>query len=228
MTKVFPIEPTEMFGVAFSDMKRQPLPLLVGAATTLGTYAIARLAAAHFESEGLVGVSIVTDLAGLIVASVVALAWYRASLSVARGESAELLAMLPTPDLIRTQVIASFWFWAGVFLGARYLAGLLSIAVVVFYGFYGYVVADRRRRSGLKALGESVRLGEGLRVGVFAVTALFLLLNLAPFIALGFAVNNLTIGISLAGFLLTATLSVSAGAVLYDSLCKRLDEAEAT
>ena len=226
MTKVFPIEPTEMFGIAFSDIKRQPVPVLVGAVTTLGTYAIARLAAAYFESEGLVGVGIVTDLAGLITASVVALVWYRASLSISRGESAELLAMLPTPDLVRTQIIASFWFWAGVFLGARYLAGLLSIGVVIFYGFYGYIVADRRQRSGLKALGESVRLGEGLRVGVFAVTALFLLLNLAPFIALGFAVNNLTIGISLTGFVLTATLSVSAGAVLYNKLCQRLDEAE--
>ena len=116
-------------------------------------------------------------------------------------------------------------FWAAFLLGLRYLAGIPSIFATLFYGFYGYVVADRAAKGGLRALGTSVRLGTKRRVALFAILALFAVFNLLAAIPLGYDVSLLTVVLTLALLTVTASITLVGGACLYDALTERPGQA---
>lgn len=206
----------ELFRVGFAGLRSHPGPLLVSAAITLGTYLAFRIPAQTALDGGRLVQSVVLDLVGLVSAGVVALPWYAVSLAVARGEPAEPARILVAGPLV-SQAVASVWFWAGILLGMRYLYGLPALFVLVLYAFHGFAVADGTP-SGLQALGWSVRLGEGRRVGIFAIGVLFLLFNMAGATALGTGVGPLTIAVTAIALLVTTNVTMVAGAHLYTIL----------
>lgn len=122
------------------------------------------------------------------------------------------------------QLVCAIFFWAAFMLGLRYLAGIPSILAALFYGFYGYVVADRAAKGGLRALGTSVRLGTKRRVALFAILALLAIFNLLAAIPLGYGVSTLTVVLTLALLTVTASITLVGGACLYDALTERLGE----
>ncbi len=122
--------------------------------------------------------------------------------------------------------MCAFWFWAAFFLGLRYLWGIPSLLAFLFYGFYGYVVADRTARGGLRALGTSVRLGHKRRIALFAIPTLFCVFNFVAALPLGYGggVNSFTIALTLVALLVTSSITMVSGAYLYDVLYSQLDE----
>ena len=120
--------------------------------------------------------------------------------------------------------MCAFWFWAAFMLGLRYLFGIPSILALLFYGFHGYIVADRAAKGGLRALGTSVRLGNKRRVALFAILALYIVFNLVAALPLGYGATPLTIAISLALFTATGSVTLVSGACLYDALYARLED----
>ena len=99
--------------------------------------------------------------------------------------------------------------------------GLPSILALIFYALLRLC---RGRGSGcsLRALGVSARLGEGRRVGLFAVALIFLVFNLAGAIALGFLVTPLTVALAFVGVLVTSNITLVAGARLYRTFSEEM------
>ncbi len=211
------------FGVSFGEIFFSGVrgyfahlaPLSAAGALTLGTYLVFRLQAqAALDADNLLR-SILLDLAGLVVASIVAYPWYCYALDAQAGGPVDVGFPWRTFGRLRYQAVASLWFWAGVLLGLRYLLGLPAIVVVIFYAFYGFVVADGAADGGLMALGTSVRISEGRRIGLFAVAGVFFVFNLFGAIALGVTVNALTVALAIAGLVVTTNITMVSGARLY-------------
>lgn len=194
---------------------RQPIPLSAAALVTLSVYLVFRLQAqAAFEAGDIVQ-SIVLDLVGLVLASIVAYPWYSYALDADRGDPIDVRSPLRNKRLFYTQAVASFWFWAAVLLGLRYLFGIPSLLAVVFYAFYGFVTADGKVDGGLMALGTSARITEGKRIGILALAGVFFFFNIFGAVALGFAVNAGTIILAVAGLTITTNITMVSGAHLF-------------
>lgn len=189
------------------------VPATVMALVVLAVFGAARAAAAWMVSSDDLVLALIVDLAGLLAATVAALPWFRLMLAAARGEPE------PTSGIFRIDGFgamfgAAFFFWGGVLLGARYLLGIPSIFVLVWYGVFGYAVADGEK-SGMRALGTSVRLGQGRRATLFAVALVLLLLNLAAALPIGVEVSPVTIALAAVLLAVTTNISMGAGAELY-------------
>ena len=223
-SQTFGIGVAEAFGRGVRGFAKRPVHLSVAAAVVLGTYLAFRFPAQAAFDDGDIAASIGYDLAGLFLSSVVAVPWYSYALDVARDREIDVARPLVRMSRFKAQAVASFWFWAGVLLGLRYLFGLPSIIVVLFYAFFGFVVADDAAEGGLKALGTSVRLGEGRRMGLFALAGLLLLFNIVGAIAVGFEVTGLTIAIAAVGVIVTSSITMVTGAVIYLVLTESLGE----
>ncbi len=200
------------------------VPITGAAALTLAVYACFRIPAQRLFEDERIFESLVVDLIGLILGGALAVPWYDYCLHAARGERIDLAAPFSL-RLIGYQAVASFWFWAGVLLGFRYLLGLPSILVVLLYAFHGYVVADDRSkesRGGMRALGTSVRLTEGKRIGLFAVMALLIIFNMFGALPLGFeqGVTPVTIAGAAVGLTITTSITLVFGALIYDTFLK--------
>lgn len=205
----------EALGAGVRGLRSAPLPLLTAGAATLGVYLAFRLPSQSAADAGQTIRSIVLDLLGLILGGVVSLAWFSYALDADRGVPVELRKPFARPMAFWDQGVASFWFWAAVLFGLRYLYGIPSLIAVVFYAFYGFVIADGQATSGLRALGTSVRLGEGRRIGLFAFAVLLLMINLFGAIAVGYGVRPLTIALTFLGVLVTTNVSLVTGARIY-------------
>ncbi len=193
--------------------------LSVAATATFVTYGVFRYLASQATTErGQLGL----DLLGLVLASVIALPWYRAALDSAAEKKTELTSLLTSLQPFKDQLIASIFFYAAVLFGRQYLFGLPALLVLLLYAFYGFVVVERTRPGGLRALGYSVMLGQGRRVGIGAIGALLIILNLFGAIAIGFRDQGLADGLAwvltVAGLLITTNISMVVGAVLYRHL----------
>jgi len=217
-TAPFGIRVVEVFQTGFAGYTANIVPLTLAAAATLVTYMGFRLPAAALARDATVVGSIVLDVAGLLVASVVAHPWFAYALAAGDGTAVDVRQPFRHTRGFAAHAVGSIWFWAGALLGLRYLYGIPSIFVVVFYAFYGYVVADGTTNGGLKALGASVRLGEGRRIGLFALAALFAVFNLFGAIALGFGVNVLTGALAFVGVIVTSNITMVGGARTYRTL----------
>lgn len=228
-TPTFGISIASIFRTAIVGFFKNPGPLFAAAMATLATYAAFRIPAQAALNDDLLVRSIALDLVGLVLAGVVAFPWYSYSLDVVDGKPIDTRKPLESFWWIRPQLVASIFFWAGVLLGFRYLFGLLSIVVVVLYAFAGFVLADGKQRSGLKALGTSVLIGEGKRIGLVAIAALFMLFNMFGAISLGFGtVNAMTIGLAIIGLAVTTSITMVGGAVVYRTLHTNLQTKERT
>lgn len=220
----FPLAISAMFRRGFVGYVRNVVPLTVASAATLAVLGVFRVPAQMAMNDGRELQAIAIDLVGLVLAGTVSLPWFAYALDAARGRPIDLAGPFRDGILFVAQFVCAFWFWAAFMLGLRYLAGIPSIFAALFYGFYGYVVADRAANGGLRALGTSVRLGNRRRVALFAILALFIVFNLLAAIPLGFQVTPFTIVLSIAAFTVTSSITVVSGACLYDVLFDRLDE----
>jgi hypothetical protein len=96
--------------------------------------------------------------------------------------------------------------------------------VIVFYVLYGYVIADGDDRGGLRALGTSVRLGHGRRIGLFSLIALFGLFNMCGALPVGFAVNPFTVALTILGLIITTNVTMVAGAHMFYALGEQVEK----
>ncbi len=191
------------------------VPLTLAGALTIGTYFVFRVPAQAAFVEDRILSSLGLDMIGLLLASILAYPWYCYALNAADGEKVDVAFPMRTADRFGAQIVASFWFWAAVLLGLRYLFGIPSLLALLFYAFYGFAIADGAEESGLRALGYSVRLGEGKRIGLAALAGVFLIFNIFGAIAVGYDVNALTIGLAIAGVVITTNITLVAGARVY-------------
>ncbi len=222
----FPVGLGELFRRAFSGYFKSVVPVsAAGLVTLVSFYLLVALPAQAIDSQAslvdLVVESIVL-VVGLAAVGTVAYPWYSYALDAAAGDGIRLGRPFEKLDLFMAQAVASFWFWAGVGLGFRYLAGIPAIIAVLLYAFHGYFIADRRTDSGLKALGLSVRLTQGRRIGLFGIGALLLLFTMIGGLPLGTPdangdpiVNPFTIAAAVVGLTVTTSITLVAGAVLY-------------
>ena len=194
---------------------RNIVPLSLAAGLTLGLYLVFRFPAQDAFVDGNVLQSLGLDLIGLMLGSIFAYPWYCYALSAADGNRADLLQPLRNLKGFSSQIVASFWFWAAVMLGLRYLFGIPSILAVLFYAFYGFAIADGVADGGLKALGYSVRVGDGKRIGLFALAGVFLIFNMFGAIAVGYEVSTLTIALAVVGLSITTSITMVAGGRVY-------------
>lgn len=205
----------EAFAAGIRGYVRNLVPLTAAGAATLAVFLGFRFPAQAAVDSGALLRSLVLDLVGLVAAAVVAYPWFSYALDADRGVPIDIWKPFAQPSGFAVQAVASFWFWAGLLLGLRYLYGIPSIIALLFYAFYGFVVADHQAQSGLRALGTSARLGEGRRVGLFAVAALLIVFNMFGAIAVGFGSNALTWILTFAGLLITTNISMVIGARIY-------------
>ncbi len=209
----FDIGIAEMLTTGWSRYRAHFVPVTLAGAATFAVYGLFRwwsdVIEGPWESFGV-------ELAGLIVSGAAALPWYRGALAAA--DDTEAPGWSSEPERFRDLAVASVFFWAGVLLGLRYLRGIPAIFVVIFYAFHGFAVADGKRRKALRALGHSVLLGQGKRLGVAAVGGLLLLINLLAFLPLGFSINPATMALTVAALLITTSWSMVCGALVYRAL----------
>ncbi len=223
-SQTFGISVGSIFATGIRGFLANPIPIFLAGAATIGVYLAFRIPAQAAADEGRLIISLALDLTGLVVASVVSYPWYSYALAAGDGKPVDVAAPFRSFDRFTTQAVASFWFWAGVLLGVRYLYGIPAIVALLFYAFYGYVIADGVTLSGLKALGHSARLGEGKRVGMFAIGALLFAFNFFGAIAIGFTLNALTIALAVIGFTITASITLVGGAAIYRTFSKALEQ----
>lgn len=212
MTEPFPMPPAEMFRRGFDGFRHAPLQLIVGSLATLGVFAIFAGPSVVFFNDDEDVLAAVLIISGLVAGSMASYPWYRYALAASRGESIELTEPFRRLGRLWPMFVASFWFWAGALLGLRYLAGIPTILAIVFYAFYGFVVAEREDLGGLKALGTSVRLGDKRRIAIFALVALF-------------GVFNFVAAATVVLFPVSASITLVAFAALYDTLRTELPDA---
>jgi len=212
----------EIFVKGFEGYRRAFGPLTLAGLITIGVYAIFRVPANNLYIDDRVFTSIGVDLIGLLVSGTIAHAWFRLALAAADGEPITLSEAFSRKRSFYHQAVASFWFWAGVLLGLRYLLGIPSIVAVLFYAFFGYVIADGRARGGMDALGTSVRVGHRRRIGLFAIASLLTIVNMVGLLPLGFGDSPLAMVGAVIGFAITSSISLIAGAVVYRALSAQI------
>ena len=224
MREPFPLPISAMFRSGISGYVKNVVPLTAAAAITVAVFGLFRFWAQVAINNDQTLQSIVLDLVGLVLAGTIALPWFAYALDAARDKPIDVAGPWRSGRQFAAQLVCAIFFWAAFLLGLRYLAGIPSLLAALFYGFYGYVVADRAAKGGLRALGTSVRLGTKRRVALFAILALFAAFNLLAAIPLGYAVSVLTVVLTLALLTVTASVTLVGWACLYDVLTERLDE----
>lgn len=220
----------ELFAAGFSGWRRNVIPLTLAGVVTLLVFLVFRVPASQVADAGSLTGSIALDLAGLVAAGSAAYVWYCYALDADRGVRVRLSRPFARPRGFLAQAVASFWFWAGFLFGLRFLYGIPSLLVTVLYGFGGFVIADGTER-GLAALGRSVQLSQGRRIGTFAMMVLFglfALLGAIPLSAgrdldaaedgtgfLGAGFNPFAVAAGLVGLTITTSIVMVMGARLY-------------
>jgi hypothetical protein len=224
------LHPKILFREGFRGYGKCLVPVsLAGFATLMVFYLTVALPAESLGDQSRF-VATMAFAAGLILTGTVAYPWYSYALDAADHGKVDLARPFQQPKRFYYQAVASFWFWAGVALGFRYLLGIPAIAVVIMYAFHGYLIADRKVSGGLKALGVSVRLGQGNRVVLFALMALFGLFSMLGALSLGMRdaadeplINPLTVSLAVIGLTITTSITLVAGAAAYRHLVEQLD-----
>ena len=180
----------------------------------------ARVTAQGFVDDENLLPAFLIDAVGLTAATVLALPWFRLMLSSERNEE----VTFPSPSTLGwgAMIGAAIFFWGGVLFAIRYLGALLalgSILVVIWYGFFGFAVADGTS-PGFNALGTSVRLGQGRRWTVAVLALILVFLNFVALLPIGAGVNAGTIAAAVVLLAITSNVSMGAGAHMYDWLIK--------
>lgn len=219
----FGIRPAEVFATGFRGYLNNIVPLTLAALIVLAVYAAFRYPSELLLDDDRVWAARMLDLAGLLIAGTLAYPWYRYSLDAADGKKVDPKAPFATPVKFAHQAAASFWFFAGVVLGQQYLGGIPAILAVLLYAFYGFVVVESKD-GGLKALGTSVRLGEGRRIGLFAIGGMLFVFNILGAAGVAAGLNPLGYGLAVLGLSVTTSITLVAGAAIYRVLKEQLHD----
>ena len=202
-------------GKGIDNYRRSALPATGMALAVLALYGAARVTAQGFVDSDDLLIAFAIDFAGLVAASILALPWFRLALSVERGEDDGM----PSPEGLQwgSMAVATLFFWGGFLLGIRYMVGIPSVFVLIWYGLFGFAVASGIA-PGLKALGTSVRLGQGRRWTVALLAFVLGFLNFLGLLPIGAGVNPGTVVATIVLLAVTTNISMGAGAHLYDWL----------
>lgn len=210
----FPIGIGEAFGAGWDGYKSNALGITLAGAVPLSILFLARLVAAGIANPW---TSFFTELALVVVASSLALPWYRAALAAIDGEKFSFREQLQNFDRFKVLIGGSIYFWAAILLGFRYWSGLPSLLVLVLYAFYGFVVADSERGV-IMSLSYSVFVGQGRRIGIFAIITLLLMFNFLAFLPIGLGVTVATPFLVFVLLAITTSFSMVCGAAVYRAL----------
>lgn len=213
-SKKFPIGIGEAFGAGWDGYKAHFVAISLAAAPTWIVLVAAQIIGTGVENPW---TSFFVQLLGVVLASTVALPWYRAALAAVDGT--ELSLRVGSTDVPRFRVLfgSSIYFWAAILLGLRYLNGIPALLVLVFYAFYGFVVADTERGV-LMSLSYSVFLGQGRRIGVFAIGMMLIMINFLAFLPIGTGITPATQGLTLVLLVISTSFSMVCGAAVYRAL----------
>ncbi len=229
----FPVRPGTLFKEGFRGYFRNIVPLTAAALLTLTVFYLVVALPASELSDSSKWVRGLAFASGLIFTGTTAYPWYSYALDAGDGIPVRWKRPFEKPELFLQQAVSSFWFWAGVALGFQYLFATPAIFVVILYAFHGYLIADRRSTSGMKALGTSVRMGEGSRIILFGLFALFGFFSLLGAIPLGIQgddgeplVNIFTVSLAVIGLAITTSVTLVAGGRIYRILLDRLTNRE--
>ncbi len=232
-----PVSPTpfgigmgEMLTVGWKGYRANFVSVTIPAIVTFATFWLSFILARSVDG---VWQQTFVLLGGLVVTSAVSLPWYRAALNAHDGVDARLPSLFKDPGRIGTMMFASVFVWAGIQFGLRYLRGIPSVFVIIMYGFYGFIITEEPEVGGMKALGQSVLLGQGKKMGIAVVAAVLLLLNLASALPVGLILSVLPgsgtgpvgQGLAVTFLIFTTSWSMVCGAAVYRMLQgRKLDE----
>ncbi|MCQ3814020.1 MAG: hypothetical protein KTU85_06345 [Acidimicrobiia bacterium] len=216
--KPFPLPIGTMFLRGLRGYTANFFPLTLAALATFAVYSVLGIPSVLARQSDNTIRYLTFNIAGSILGGTAAYPWFCYALNASRSEPIDLAAPFRDWSRFIDQLVCSLWFWAALILGLQYLWGLPSLLVVVFYAFFGFVVADKATEGPLRALGTSVRLGDKRRIGILALVGMFLLFNLIGLLPVGFAVNPLTIAITVLTLSMTTNVTMVAWAALYDVL----------
>ena len=229
----FPLGIGVMMRLGFEGLRREPAAMLVGALLpVLGTMPLLVPAAMAFDDDR-ASAGVTFTMTALVLGGALAYPWCHYALRAAREEPLELAE--PFREWIRffPMLVASFWFWAGMLLAFQFriLGGLPAVAITMAYAFFGFVVDERHDQGGLKALGTSVRIGDGRRFALLALVCLYSVVGFVVFLLAASA----AVGVGLTGAAASAVVAVMmtpfiaftlvAWASLYDVLRRDLVDA---
>ncbi len=220
MNETFGIGIGEIFSSGMKAYSSHALPVTVAGVLTLVVLVAVGTPAQLLWNDDQTIAGVAIGLAALVVTGTVASIWYRAALAAVDGRSFGVGDLFGGGLPFFAQAVASFWFWAGVFLGPQLggpvLGTLLAIFVLLLYLFHGFILADGRTDSGLKALGESVRMSDKRRIALFALTAMFFVVNFCALLPLSIGLES---GISLAAPRVAITVVLLAVTTSYTLVC---------
>ncbi len=213
----------EMLTVGWKGYRNNFLSVTAPGVVTFSFLALSFLLA---QSVGGIWQQTLVLLGGLVVTSAVSLPWYRAALNAFDGVDTRLSSLLHHPGRFGTMMFASVFVWAGVQFGLRYLRGIPSVFVIILYGFYGFIITEHPEVGGMKALGQSVLLGQGRKMGIAVVAAVLILLNLASALPVGLILSALpgsetgplAQGLAVVFLIFTTSWSMVCGAAVYRML----------
>lgn len=231
--EAFPLRIGTMMRLGLEGLRRAPAALLLGALLPfVGTIPFQILAAGAFDDDR-VPAAITFTLVAMVLGGALAYPWCHYALAAAREESPDLAA--PFRDWVRfvPMLVASFWFWAGMLLAFQFqiLGGLPALAIVMAYAFFGFVVDDRHDQGGLKALGTSVRIGDGRRFALLALVCLYAAIGFVVFMVAAAVVVSIGLTGAPASVIVAIlalpfiAFSLVSWAALYDVLRKDLPDA---
>lgn len=202
----FPLGIGTMMRNGLEGLRREPIAMLVGALLPVfGTMPLLVPAALAFDDDR-AGAGITFTMAALVLGGALAYPWCHYALRAARAEPIELAE--PFREWVRfmPMLVASFWFWAGMLLAFQFriLGGLPAVAITMAYAFFGFVVDERHDQGGLKALGTSVRIGDGRRFALLALVCLYSVVGFLVFLLAASA----AVGVGLSGAIATMIVAV--------------------
>ena len=191
----FPLGIGAMMQGGLEGLRREPVALLLGALVPVVVMVpLAALAGTAFDDDR-VAAGVTFSILALVLGGMFSFPLCHYALRAARQEPIDLGEPFRRWIRFVPMLVASFWFWAGFLLGFQMGPQLLALAapaIVMGYAFFGFVIDDRHDLGGLKALGTSVRVGDGRRFALLAIVCLYA--------AVGFVV-----------YLLGFTIAISAG-----------------
>jgi len=227
VNETFGIGIGEIFSRGLKGYTSNPLPITVAGMLVLALYAAFRLPAQALLDDDRLLESLAVDVIGLIACGTLAAMWYAAALAAVDERDFKVSDLL-TGIRYGPQAVASFWFWAGLLIGLRLggplFGAVLAIFVLLLYMFHGFVIADGRTDSGLKALGESVRMSDKRRIALFALIAMFFVINVMAFLPIfsgegpGATLDVPRVAATVVLLAVTTSYTMCCGGVIYRAL----------
>lgn len=210
----------EIFSKGFNGWKSNIVPLTLAGVVPIAISSGVSLFAQQFNDAATVRDGVLwfaLNFVGWVIAGTLSYPWYVYALRAVDGDPVVLSEPFETPKRFLYQFVGSFWFFAGFLFGIRFviIPFLPALFILVLYAFYGFVIADEGK-GGFTALGTSIRMGEKRRIGLFAISLMFIMFNFAGVVP-GFAIEQPTLRLIVAtlGLVFTTSITLVSGAAIY-------------